>query len=191
MKNPTLIVALAFCVAIGPTAAGLAAGPYAGQEKRAVSTLSDDDAADLLAGRGWGLAKPAELNGYPGPRHVLDLAGELGLNDAQKNAVAAIYRKMLTAARQTGPRYVAAERALDEAFRSGRADPAVVAARLAEAGRLRDRLREIHLVAHLETAPVLSADQRRHYQMLRGYGADAGHRHGGQSHGGRGHGQGH
>jgi Spy/CpxP family protein refolding chaperone len=191
MKNPTLIVALAFCVAIGPTAAGLAAGPYAGQEKRAVSTLSDDDAADLLAGRGWGLAKPAELNGYPGPRHVLDLAGELGLNDAQKNAVAAIYRKMLTAARQTGPRYVAAERALDEAFRSGRADPAVVAARLADAGRLRDRLREIHLVAHLETAPVLSADQRRHYQMLRGYGDDAGHGHSGQGHKGQGHGQGH
>ena len=83
------------------------------------------------------------------------------------------------AARETGPAYVAAERALDAAFRSGRVDAAALADRLAEAGRLRDRLREIHLAAHLETAALLTEHQRHLYRQLRGYDSAAGHRHGG------------
>ena len=35
--------------------------------------------AGYLAGEGLGMALPAELNGYPGPRHVLDLRSELGV----------------------------------------------------------------------------------------------------------------
>ena len=54
---------------------------YAGQEMRAIKSLSPQEVADLLAGRGMGLAKAAELNHYPGPRHVLDLARELDLTE--------------------------------------------------------------------------------------------------------------
>ena len=39
-----------------------------------IKSLSQDDQSALLAGRGMGLARPAELNGYPGPAHVLELA---------------------------------------------------------------------------------------------------------------------
>jgi len=48
--------------------------PYAGQEKRQISSLSQQDVDDLLGGKGWGLAKPAELNGYPGPAHEIGRA---------------------------------------------------------------------------------------------------------------------
>ena len=49
--------------------------PYAGQQARQVKALSKAEIEGLLAGRGLGYAKAAELNHYPGPRHVLDLAG--------------------------------------------------------------------------------------------------------------------
>ena len=49
------------------------ASPYAGQESRRIKSLSEQDIAELRAGRGWGLAKAAELNGMPGPAHLLEL----------------------------------------------------------------------------------------------------------------------
>jgi hypothetical protein len=54
--------------------------PYAGLEARSIKTLSDQQIGDLRAGRGMGLALAAELNGYPGPMHVLELADALGLS---------------------------------------------------------------------------------------------------------------
>ena len=41
--------------------------PYVGSEKRSLKALTDQQIADLRAGRGMGLALAAELNGYPGP----------------------------------------------------------------------------------------------------------------------------
>jgi hypothetical protein len=49
-----------------------AQSPYAGMQTRSIKALSEQQIADLKAGRGMGLALPAELNGYPGPAHVLD-----------------------------------------------------------------------------------------------------------------------
>lgn len=46
---------------------------YAGTQARPVKALSDQQLADLRAGRGMGMALPGELNGYPGPVHVLEL----------------------------------------------------------------------------------------------------------------------
>ena len=54
--------------------------PYAGMQSRAVKALTDQQIADLRAGRGMGLALAAELNGYPGPMHVLELADRLSLS---------------------------------------------------------------------------------------------------------------
>lgn len=51
--------------------------PYAGQEMRDIKSLSDNDVQSLQNGTGeafGGIAKLAELNGYPSPRHVLDMA---------------------------------------------------------------------------------------------------------------------
>jgi len=52
--------------------------PYAGMQTRSIKALSDQQIADLKAGRGMGLALPAELNGYPGPIHVLELPTNSG-----------------------------------------------------------------------------------------------------------------
>jgi len=40
---------------------------YAGQETRAIKSLSSEDIAELRRGGGWGMARAAELNGVPGP----------------------------------------------------------------------------------------------------------------------------
>ena len=56
---------------------------YAGQESRATKSLSPDDISELKRGGGWGLAKAAELNGVPGPAHLLELKDEIPLNAAQ------------------------------------------------------------------------------------------------------------
>ena len=66
--------------------------PYAGQQMRTIKALSDDDIAALRKGEGMGMAKAAELNGYPGPVHVLALAGQLGLTEAQQTRRAGDFR---------------------------------------------------------------------------------------------------
>jgi hypothetical protein len=58
--------------------------PYAGMQTRTIKALSEQQIADLKAGRGMGLVLPAELNGYPGPAHVLELSDQLGLSAEQK-----------------------------------------------------------------------------------------------------------
>lgn len=168
-------IATGLLLLLGIGTAALGASPYAGQERRETSSLSTQDVADLLAGRGWGLAKPAELNGYPGPRHVLELAEALDLDAEQEATVRAVFQRMQSAAREAGAAYVAAERELDLAFRARTIDDVRLAARLAETERLRGELRRIHLQAHLETTPILTPQQRQLYARLRGY-------HGGQPH---------
>ncbi len=151
--------------------------PYAGQEKRVVTSLSEGDIAALKAGAGWGLAKPAELNGYPGPLHVLEMAERIGLTAEQRAKVQSLYEQMKARAIPAGERYIAAEQALDDAFRSGSIDKSMLADRLAAAEAAKATLRAVHLEAHLETVPLLSAEQRRNYRALRGYHGNAGHGH--------------
>src|SRR6266513_6395086 len=68
--------------------------PYAGQQQRTIKALSVQEIGDLLEGRGMGLAKAGELNSYPGPLHVLQLADQLGLSDAQRAATASLQATM-------------------------------------------------------------------------------------------------
>jgi len=56
-----------------------ARSPYAGFEQRPIKALSTQQIADLRAGREMSLALAAELNGFPGPLHVLELARGLDL----------------------------------------------------------------------------------------------------------------
>jgi len=175
MIAAALLVAATAAAALAQHRPGPApAQPYAGQQARAVAALSQEELQGFLEGRGMGLARPAELNGYPGPMHVLELARELGLTAEQRVAVEAAFRRMKARAQDLGRRYVEAERALDAAFRSGAADAATVAARVAEANRLLGEVRLAHLDAHLEITPLLTAHQRTRYAELRGY-AQGGH----------------
>ena len=149
------------------------ATPYAGQDARAIASLSAEDVAALLAGAGAGFAKSAELNGYPGPLHVLELADALKLAADQRHAVQASFDRMKVKAVEIGARYVAAEIAVDAALRAGA--QADVADRVLEAEKLRSELRLAHLAAHIEITPLLTPEQRQHYARLRGYGTGASH----------------
>ncbi len=150
--------------------------PYADEQGRMISSLSAEDVADLTAGRGWGLAKPAEFNGYPGPAHVIEFADGLDLTVEQREAVDASFGAMQAEARRLGLDLIEAEKALDAAFVDGSVDGEKLAALLASAGDIRSRLREAHLAAHLEVAPLLSTAQKARYAELRGYhGGHGGH----------------
>lgn len=183
MKSLAFAVALALS-GIAPARAQQAShaphqlAPYAGQQARTVTTLSPEDIADLQAGRGWGLAKPAELNGFPGPMHVLELDEELALTPVQKSKVQAIFDRMKRRAIALAPAYIEAEAELDRSFRSGGINANRLKAHLRAAERARADLRAVHLEAHLATTPILTPDQRKRYAELRGYGADGHTRHG-------------
>jgi len=166
MKSIVVIAGMLFA---GAAAAQTAHQPYAGEQRRAVKSLSERDTADLLEARGMGLAKAAELNGYPGPMHVLEHAGALQLSEAQRAAMVAIRGRMAAAARALGAEIVARETELDAAFAGGTVDSATMQAKTGEIAALSGRLRAVHLAAHLETRPLLSAVQLAQYRKLRGY----------------------
>lgn len=143
--------------------------PYAGQEVRDIKALSPEETASLLAGEGMGFALAAELNGVPGPKHVLELAADLELSPDQAERVEAVRAAMAEEAMRLGERLVGAERALDRAFAHGTAPREHVAQLVEAAGELRARLRAVHLLAHLDTAEILTAEQIEAYRRLRGY----------------------
>jgi Spy/CpxP family protein refolding chaperone len=148
---------------------------YAGQEQRALKALSEAEQADLLAGKGMGLAKAGELNGYPGPRHVLDLAEELQLSPDQRAATQSLFDRMQVRASALGNEIVAAERELDSLFATRRIDQQRLTEATERIGVLNGQLRAVHLSAHLEQTKILTSAQVEGYAQLRGYAsADAG-----------------
>ncbi|MBP1882438.1 hypothetical protein [Sinorhizobium mexicanum] len=145
--------------------------PYAGEQQREIKSLSAEDIAELSAGGGWGLAKPAELNGVPGPSHVLKMKRELALTADQERSAQRIFEEMRSEAVAEGKNLLAGEAALDAAFRDGgiEADHLRMLLRRTEVSRA--NLRYVHLAAHLRMARVLTRDQVKRYNELRGYGA--------------------
>jgi|SRR5690606_20878523 len=175
---------LFIAIALALPAFAQAASPsnYAGQESRPIKALSASEQADLLAGKGMGLAKAAELNGYPGPAHVLELASELELSADQLAATQALFASMEQRAKELGRQLVAAEQSLDALFASRQATSTQLEQSLAAIGDLQAKVRGAHLVAHIEQARMLSAEQTARYVSLRGYsqsgGQQQGHEHG-------------
>jgi hypothetical protein len=143
--------------------------PYAGSEARAIKALSEQQVADLQAGRGMGLALAAELNGYPGPMHVLELADRIGLATDQRRAVQDLFDSMKVEAVAAGQRLIAAEGELDRAFNDRTITPHRLAELSAAIGTLQGELRAVHLQYHLRTAALLTAEQSQAYASLRGY----------------------
>ena len=98
--------------------------PYAGFDARAVKALSEQQIADLRAGRGMSMALPAELNGYPGPAHVLENAEALSLSPDQLARTKALFESMKAEAIPLGERLIDEEAMLDRLFATGRIDAA-------------------------------------------------------------------
>ena len=143
--------------------------PYAGQETRDIKSLSAEDIDSYLTGKGMGLAKAAELNGYPGPAHVLALASELKLTDEQKRRSQALFERMESRASKLGRELVDRERELDQAFASHAITKASLDTRLKAIGALQAQVRAVHLAAHLEQIAILTPQQVGQYLELRGY----------------------
>jgi Spy/CpxP family protein refolding chaperone len=146
--------------------------PYAGMETREIKSLSPADIEELRRGGGWGLALPAELNGVPGPAHLLELKAELGLSPDQVAKIEASFAAMKAEAIPAGERLIAAERGIEAAFASGRLDAARLRELVMDAEKARAELRVIHLARHLEMPPLLTSAQIARYKVLRGYAAD-------------------
>lgn len=147
--------------------------PYAGLQTRPVKALSDEQLDDLKAGRGMGLALSAELNGYPGPKHVLDLATELQLTEPQRARTRQLYDAMKAEAIPLGQQLIAAEADLDHQFSGRTITPASLTAASAKIGATQGELRAAHLKYHLSMMDVLTPEQIARYSELRGYGAAA------------------
>jgi Spy/CpxP family protein refolding chaperone len=167
---PRLIAAAALAIDIFVLPVLAAEMPYAGQQARTIKALSDEDIAALRKGEGMGMAKAAELNGYPGPIHVLALASQLGLTESQQRKVTEIFDGMSAAAKPLGGELIAHEQALDRLFAKGEITPDRLTAETAAIGELQGRLRLVHLAAHLATRALLNPEQIARYEQLRGYG---------------------
>jgi len=148
-----------------------ARSPYADAYDPNVSihALSAEEVEQIRQGGGASFALPAELNGVPGPRHVLDLAKELGLSPDQQTQIQAVYDRFRADAIPAGERYLAAEQALEEGFRFRTLSEEELPERVAEVSRLEGELVTIHLRAHLQTAEILTPAQIATYNQLRGY----------------------
>lgn len=142
---------------------------YAGEEFRAIKSLSADDIAELRRGGGWGLAKAAELNGMPGPAHLLEMKDEIALDAAQVAAIEAIYDEMKAAAIAGGEKLIALEAELDRQFRDATITDDALHASLDAIAAARKALRYVHLSTHVKTPAILSPDQIAQYNKLRGY----------------------
>lgn len=153
------------------TAQSATRSPYAGtyDPDIPIRALSADLVEQIGQGQGASLALPAELNGVPGPRHVLDLAEQLDLSPEQRAQVQDIFDRYLVDAIPAGERYLAAAQALEEGLRAAAISEEELPGLVAEVSRLEGELVTIHLTAHLRTAEILTPQQIAAYNQLRGY----------------------
>jgi Spy/CpxP family protein refolding chaperone len=166
MKSISLMAALV----ISTSALAQTAPPYAGLQSRSIKALSDQQLSDLHAGRGAGLALAAELNGYPGPAHVLELADKLSLSPAQRERAQTLFAAMKAEAVPLGEQLIAREEELDRLFASRTVTATNLVAATQAIGDTQAALRATHLKYHLSMTDLLSPKQVQHYSVLRGYG---------------------
>ena len=145
---------------------------YSGQETRLIKSLSAEDIDALEQGTGdafGGLAKLAELNGYPGPRHVLDLATSLQLTAVQKKLVENMNNTRVTEAQVVGKEMVRLEQEMNDMFTDGTITKETLRQKLEKSSELYGQLRYIHLKYHITMLDILAPDQVKLYNKLRGY----------------------
>lgn len=167
---------LALLLLVGTSAAGQEplTSPYRHQAQSGLRGLDESETAELRAGTGMGLARAAELNGYPGPRHVLDAveAGRFEASADQVRRVRQIFDGMKSDAQRVDAQILAEEDRLEAGFRSATITEADLRSRVLRIAGLQGELRAIHLRAHLATRAILSGAQVARYNELRGYTTD-------------------
>ncbi len=142
---------------------------YVGQEKRQIKSLSADDIDQLRNGQGWGMAKAAELNGMPGPIHLLEMKEEIHLTEKQINQINDLFAIMKKEAISQGLKLIELEGKLNKAFEDRTIDDEKLNRLLDDISSVYKQLRYVHLSAHLKTPHILTAEQIKQYNFLRGY----------------------
>jgi len=150
-----------------------AAGSVSAEPEMASLTLSEQELKAYLSGAGFGMAKAAELNGYPGPKHVLELSKELQLSPSQQQATEKLYQQMHEQAMLVGKKLVELESNLAASFQSRKINASSLKSQLQELADTKSELRYIHLFAHLQEAEVLTPGQTLLYNQLRGHNTSA------------------
>lgn len=180
----TLIALAAVLLVTAPAVAqDRLSSPYRHQVETGLRGLDEREIDDLKAGNGMGLARAAELNSYPGPRHVLDAIqeGKLAASPGQRERVQHVFDTMNHDAVRVGAQILGEEQALESGFRSATMTDTELRSRVATIAALQGQLRVIHLAAHLATRAVLSESQIARYNELRGYAVrqdnDQNHKH--------------
>ncbi len=176
----SLAVGLSALVLVAATGVSLTIGnvaaqstrPYAWLQARPIKALSAEQIADLKAGRGMSLALAAELNGYPGPRHVLELGEQLGLTDRQRGDVQRLFDQMTAEVVPIGEKLISQEAELDRLFARRVVTPSGLDSATAAIGVTQAELRKAHLKYHLLTSELLTPAQMQHYAQLRGYAGE-------------------
>ena len=143
--------------------------PYQGEQLRAIKALSEGEINSLLNGQGMGFAKAAELNHYPGPKHVLDLTDDLNLTKDQTLETTIIFNRMKSEAVRLGKELVDGEMILNKLFEDNTITPEELDKQLSAIEKTRAQLRGVHLKAHLAQRNVLNQHQLHQYDKLRGY----------------------
>jgi hypothetical protein len=150
-------------------AASNEASTYAGLENRSIKALSEQQVDDLRSGRGMGLALAAELNHYPGPVHVLEASGALGLSAEQLQRTEELLGAMQAQAIPIGQSIIKLEAELEARFASGAAEASEVEHLVMRIAEAQGRLRYVHLSYHLQMRDLLTAQQLVRYDEVRGY----------------------
>jgi len=145
---------------------------YVGEEKREIKSLSESDIEELENGKGWGFAKAAELNGVPGPIHLLEMKKEIRLSSEQIQKIEDIYQKMKKQAITLGLELIELERRLNNHFANRTITDNLLHKLLGEIVQVRKKLRYAHLSAHLKTPDILTFEQITLYNELRGYSSN-------------------
>jgi hypothetical protein len=166
-----LITAIVFAAAAA--AAHAQHQPYAGQQQRDIKALSVDEVKQYLEGAGMGYAKPAELNHYPGPAHVLELADQLGLSREQRSETQRLMHAHHAEARAIGAKLIEAERNLEALFRRGKIGETELAEAVRTAAALQGEYSVSHLETHRRLRAMLADEQVVRYDRLRGYAAQS------------------
>ena len=133
------------------------------------SAGAQDREKQYLEGAGMGYARAAELNHFPGPMHVLELADQLKLTTEQRAATKTLMESHKAQARMLGAEVVAAEREVADLFRRGKVDEAVLARAARTAAAVEGEYRLSHLETHRRMRELLSTEQMKRYDELRGY----------------------
>ena len=147
----------------------LASSLYVEKKSQAIKTLSEQTIQQLLRGDGMGFALAAELNAYPGSKHVLELQNELSLSPDQVKLSHDLFEKMNHQAIVYGETIIQAEGELENLFQTNNATPDNVETLVALISQTQAKLRSLHLVTHIHQLRILTPEQNRHYQQLRGY----------------------